>query len=199
MIKAIFFDVGGVLTRDNSERITERQAKVLGVSHRRLQQATRSQRGLLGKGLIGRREYLRRLCRALKRPLIGDRELKDIFPKRAYRYERNWRTAHRLRRAGYIVGIITNDVPPHRFLVRSPLRYPPFRPVIRSYEVHARKPERKIFSVAVRRAGVKFGEAIFLDDRPENIVAAKRLGIKAFVYKNPAQLVRSLRRFGVKV
>lgn len=42
-------------------------------------------------------------------------------------------------------------------------------------------------------------KAVFFDDKSENVAAAERLGIKAFVYKNPAQLVRSLRRLGVKI
>ena len=199
MIKAVFFDVGGVLVRDDSDQITARQAKILGVSHQRHQEAVRLQRGLLWKGLISRREYLRRLCTALGRPLIGDRELRTIFPKQIYRYERNWKIAERLGKAGYTVGVITNDVPPHRFRPKVPLRYPPFRPVIRSYEVRARKPERRIFALALRRASVRPAEAVFFDDKPKNVVAAKRLGIKAFVYKNPAKLVRQLRRHGVKV
>ncbi len=40
---------------------------------------------------------------------------------------------------------------------------------------------------------------VFFDDRPKNVIAAKRLGIKAFVYKNPVELVRQLRRLGVRI
>ncbi len=199
IVKAVFFDVGGVLIRDDSLKITVRQARVLGVSPKQLQAAIRLQRGLLGKGLMSRREYLQRLCSSLERPLIGDRELKVIFPKRVHRYERNWRIARQLWKAGYIVGIITNDVPPHRFLLRAPLRYPPFRPIIRSFEVHSRKPERKIFRIAMQRARVKFSEAIFFDDKPRNVVAARKLGMRAFQYKNTQQLIQSLRKFGVAI
>ncbi len=42
-------------------------------------------------------------------------------------------------------------------------------------------------------------KAIFFDVQPDCVAAAQHLGIKAFVYKNPAQLVRSLRRLGVKI
>jgi len=51
----------------------------------------------------------------------------------------------------------------------------------------------------MKRARVFFPESIFFDDRPRNIAMAKRLGMKAFLYKNPQQLIRSLRSYGVKI
>ena len=116
-----------------------------------------------------------------------------------HRYEQNWKIAERLWRGGYIVGIITNDVAPRPLLVRAPLTYPPFRPIVRSHEVHERKPVRRIYALALRRANVRPAEAVFFDDKPENVAGAKRLGIKAFAYENPAQLARELRRLGVKI
>jgi glucose-1-phosphatase len=61
------------------------------------------------------------------------------------------------------------------------LRY--FSGWILSHEVGARKPDRRIFELALDRAGVSAGDAMFVDDSPENVEAALALGIDAFQFK----------------
>lgn len=199
MIKAIFFDVGGVLVRDDSKRILDRQSSLLKVDRQHLITVMRPDRRLLMKGAISRSEYLRRVGKKLRTKRLSSLDLGQIFPASIVRHQQTWVIARRLWQRGYITGIITNVFPPHRFLPQVRLSYPPFRPIIRSYAVGAAKPERIIYDIARRRAKVKFSEMAFLDDREANVAAANKLGIKAFVYKNPAQLVRELRRRGVKI
>ena len=197
MIKIVFFDVGGVLIYDGAVESLRRQSRMLSIPYRELLEDFRADRVLLMKGMITRREYLRRLARRFQLPPIRISELKPLFPR--YRYFRdNWAVAKRLRECGYRVGVITNVTPPWPFGPRLKL-FPLFRPIIRSWQVKSAKPERRIYEIARRRAGVQFSEMAFLDDRMRNIRAARRLGIHAFLYKNPAQLGRALRRLGVKV
>jgi len=197
MIKAVFFDVGGVLIRDDAVEILKRQSRSLHVPYRELRDNMRVHRILLMKGAITRREYLRRLAQRFQLPPIRARVIRSLFPRFRY-FRSNWIVAKQLRRNGYRVGVITNAVPPSPFSQRLRLS-PYFRPIVRSWQVGSVKPERRIFEIARRRASVKFNQMAFFDDRDRNVRAAKKLGIKAFVYKNPTQLVRSLRRLGVKV
>lgn len=197
MIKAVFFDVGGVLIQDDAVEILKRQSQLLSIPYRELRDELRADHVLLMKGVITRREYLRRLARRFQLPPIRIQELKSLFPR--YRYFRNnWAVAKRLRENGYRVGIITNVTPPLPFGPRLKL-FPLFRPVIRSWQVKSVKPERRIFEIARRRAAVKFSQMAFFDDRERNVKAARKLGIQAFVYKNPGELMRQLRRHGVKI
>lgn len=197
MIKAVFFDVGGVLIHDDAVGILKRQSLRLGIPYHRLREDMRPDRILLMKGVITRREYLKRLAQKFHVPTVRIRDLRMLF--HPYRYIRgSWAVAKRLRKRGYIVGVITNVVPPLPFGPTVRL-FPLFRPIIRSWQVKSIKPEERIFNIARRRAGVRFPQMAFCDDRSRNIRAAKRLGIKAFVYKNPAQLVSSLRRLGIRV
>ena len=197
MIKAIFFDVGGVLIYDDAIGILRRQSRLLGIPYERLRDDMRADRVLLMKGVIQRRDCLRRMAERFSVPPIRVRDLRPCI--RSYRYfRRTWAVARKLHRAGYLVGAITNVTPPFPF--SSHLRlFPLFRLVIRSYEVGSVKPERRIFDIARKRAGVRFSEMAFFDDREKNVTAARKLGIKAFVYKNPAELVRQLRRLGVRI
>jgi putative hydrolase of the HAD superfamily len=54
--------------------------------------------------------------------------------------------------------------------------------VITSCEVGLRKPEREMFRLALERAGVKAEEALFIDDREVNVVAAREAGLNAYNY-----------------
>lgn len=198
MIKAVFFDVGGVLIKDNTRLMLRRQSRSLGVPYNDLRLRMKGDRLLLTKGTITRREYLGRLQKRFGLQRVTFSHLRFVFPRRYTIIAAPWRIARRLRENGYRVGIITNATRPPSFAPRLRLT-PLFWPIIRSYQVGHTKPEREIYEIARRRAKVKFREMIFFDDRPKNVIAAKRLGIKAFVHKNSAQLVRQLRRLGVRI
>lgn len=197
MIKAVFFDVGGVLIRDDAVQIMQRQSRHFHIPYQDLIHDLRADRVLLMKGMITRRTYWKRLARRFGLPPIRVSDLRPFFPR--YRYFRGtWTVARRLRRTGYRVGLITNVMPPRPFGPRLKL-FPYFRPIIRSWQVKSAKPERRIYEIARRRAGVKFGEMAFFDDRMRNVRAARKLGIRAFLYRSPGELVRQLRRCGVKI
>jgi len=70
---------------------------------------------------------------------------------------------------------------------------------IRSYEVHARKPQRAIFEIAVARAGVVPERAGFIDDVLEHVTAARALGIDAVQFTTPTDLRQWLRDAGYEV
>lgn len=51
-----------------------------------------------------------------------------------------------------------------------------------SYKEKCIKPEEKIYKTLLTRYNIKPENAIFFDDRPENVEAAKMLGIQAVVF-----------------
>ena len=57
-----------------------------------------------------------------------------------------------------------------------------FQGWILSHEVGAAKPDRRIFELALGRAGVAAHEALFVDDSLENVEAALAIGIDAFQF-----------------
>ena len=61
-----------------------------------------------------------------------------------------------------------------------------------------RSPE-KIFPEAVKRAGCKPEECIFIDDLEENIMKARESGLNAILFTNNEQLFRDLNLYGIKI
>jgi epoxide hydrolase-like predicted phosphatase len=56
-----------------------------------------------------------------------------------------------------------------------------FDVVIDSSEVGMRKPDPRIFHLALEALGVEPGRSVFLDDYPGNVVAAQSVGMHAIL------------------
>ena len=197
MIKVVFFDMGGVVVRDTygSSLITKTLKKYKVNSYkytkkiqpigRKLEtgRITPSQFSLLIKKLTG---------------LNGSIQFKkDMFSLSLNQFKLNKRVvnlARSLKRKGYVVGMITNTTPFHVYAHKKHNQYKYFHPIITSLYAKSMKPELKIYRIAFKKAKVKPSESIFIDNLPINIAAAKKLGMKGIVYKNPSQLKKDLER-----
>ncbi|MGV9879815.1 HAD family hydrolase [Streptomyces sp. NPDC003006] len=67
-----------------------------------------------------------------------------------------------------------------------------FDDVISSADLGVTKPDRRIYETAVQRAGVAPGRCLFVDDRQENVEAARALGMTGLLYREPADLRAAL-------
>jgi epoxide hydrolase-like predicted phosphatase len=65
--------------------------------------------------------------------------------------------------------------------------------MISSHLVGCRKPDTAIYELALKRANVASGSAIFIDDLEENVAAAQALGMHAHHYKGAPGLADFLR------
>jgi epoxide hydrolase-like predicted phosphatase len=62
-----------------------------------------------------------------------------------------------------------------------------------------RKPEKGIYEITLIRLGVKPKEAIFIDDKRDNVNGAEKIGINTILFESPEQLKKELSSFSVKV
>jgi putative hydrolase of the HAD superfamily len=53
------------------------------------------------------------------------------------------------------------------------------------------KPDPRAYEIVAERLGVAPGDCLFLDDREVNVLAAREVGMRAEVFRTPAQ-VRAL-------
>lgn len=68
-----------------------------------------------------------------------------------------------------------------------------------SHQEGMRKPDVKFYKLLIKKLKVKPNQIIFIDDRTENLIPAKKLGMKVILYKNNRKLIKDLERLGVKV
>ena len=77
------------------------------------------------------------------------------------------------------LGILSNTCEAHwDFAMKRFLALPQLFPIrVTSFEAKSMKPDAKIYEVAVKKAGVLPSEIFFIDDKPENVQAAKDAGL----------------------
>lgn len=200
MIKAIFFDVGGVLASNIGPTSRFLAARLLGIAPKKLAGDFGTPLVWVAKGKLSEKAFWNRIAEKYRLSPLKTRRLLRFFTFRRFIFKRRvLQVARRLRENGYIVGILSDTIPTHERYHRRAGHYRGFHPIVLSCRAGAKKPEVKIYRIAAKLARVKFNEMAFMDDHQSHVVAAQRLGIKAFVYKNPTQLVRQLRRLGVKI
>lgn len=98
-----------------------------------------------------------------------------------------------LRPAGYQTALLSNMQ--HDMIAHLRANFPwlsDFDHQIFSAEVRAVKPDAAIYHHCLNLLKVDPHAAIFIDDRPENISAARSLGIAAFQFRSAAELRRDL-------
>lgn len=69
-----------------------------------------------------------------------------------------------------------------------------FETIVDSSEVHILKPDERIFQILLERLQLKPGECLFIDDGIDNIQAAEKLGFKTFHFKEPEESVKLIRK-----
>jgi HAD superfamily hydrolase (TIGR01509 family) len=89
----------------------------------------------------------------------------------------------RVRRKTGAVGLLSNTCHAHWTWIRSRQEWQvsqvAFDVTILSYEVGSMKPDRRIYETAEAAAGVPTDRILFIDDKHENVDAARRRGWKA--------------------
>ena len=143
-------------------------------------------------------EYRREACRRMgcARPIprkIFMRAFSDIFVPNAPVLWL-WR---RLRENGVALVAVSNiEAPRHEWLERMGIM-DAFDHAVVSYAEGLFKPSRELMVRALDRAGAKAEETFFVDDIPENLVPAAKLGIRCHRYRGVATLVEALDRHGL--
>lgn len=66
-----------------------------------------------------------------------------------------------------------------------------------SHEVGVRKPNPKIYEIALKKASVYPNESIFVDDKEKMLTPAKEMGITTILFESPRLLKKRLEKLGI--
>ncbi len=83
------------------------------------------------------------------------------------------------------------------FRVREAALFAPFRDILVSGEVRLIKPDPAIYALALERFGLAPGEALFVDDRADNVAAGERAGFVGHRFEDAGTLRRALEGFAL--
>jgi FMN phosphatase YigB (HAD superfamily) len=105
-----------------------------------------------------------------------------------------------LRNAGWRLGILSNTNESHWGLIHSRFTFVRayFQWYALSHELGAMKPAAKIYEAAAKLADLAAEAIFFVDDREENVAAAKEFGFDAVQYTSVPKLADDLRDRGIQ-
>ena len=104
-----------------------------------------------------------------------------------------WTLAATFRGNGGKLGMLSNGVPEIVARIRADHDLSSlFDAVVISYEVQLAKPEPEIYRIALDRLGVPAFDALFVDDRAENVEAARELGLQTLLFTGDVHALRAL-------
>ncbi|OGC00309.1 hypothetical protein A2V82_11590 [candidate division KSB1 bacterium RBG_16_48_16] len=64
-----------------------------------------------------------------------------------------------------------------------------------SFQVHSLKPEPVIYRSALSKLGIEAQQALFIDDKPENIAGANAVGMPGILFTNAENLILELNQY----
>jgi epoxide hydrolase-like predicted phosphatase len=199
-IKAIVFDAGGVLFETDWGSVKREIMKKYNFSvflhsdyPKKIQKRFRG----LTRGIISFRKVIRELS--------GFEEIDEIvndYKKSFIKHQkinRELLTLIKRLKSNYHIFCLTNTNDIHFEANIENNLFKHFKKTYSSCKIKLKKPDKRAFQVIFKENKIPKKETIFIDDKKENLATAKKLGMKTILFKNNTQLVRDLKKFGVKV
>ncbi|WP_327738753.1 HAD family phosphatase [Streptomyces nojiriensis] len=195
-MKAVLFDMFGVIARVQSPESMAVLERTAGADPDRFWAAYWSERPPYDRGEVTGPDYWQAVCAHLGIP--PDRRLTEELTAADLRSwseidQRMVDLLGRLADQGVVLGLLSNI--PEDLAARYEATQPWLeRFAVRglSCRIGSAKPEPAAYQWCVRELGLPPEEILFVDDRAENVDAARRLGLQGHVFTSPEELRAAL-------
>jgi len=193
-IRAVFFDLGGVIVRTEYQAPRQQLADRLGMEYDDLDRIVfNSDSGIQAStGAITSQQHWEAVLKRLKRPVEELQSIRDEFFAGDI-VDRTILDFLRSLRGTYKTGLISNAWSDLREYITREKMIDAFDHIIISAEVGVAKPEPKIFKFALEQAEVRPNEAVFVDDFYVNIEGCEKVGMKGIHFKDAQSTIAQLK------
>jgi len=203
-IKAVVFDVGGVLSLGNNspwkkgkisiqtKGVHAYVAEKLGISLDQYFDAIDTSYALAIEGKIPQDKVLDILSRNLKTSKWRLKKFyKYSYKKHFTKNKQLFKQAFDLKRRGYKIAVFSDQWYLSQEALMPKKIYNKFDLVLVSCEQRMRKPNTLFYKLLIKKLKVKPSEILFIDNQTWNIKPAKKLGLKTILFKDNGQLSKN--------
>jgi putative hydrolase of the HAD superfamily len=200
-IEAVLFDYGMVLSGPPDPTAREEMIRVLGVDEASFREMYWKHRDAYDRGTLSGIAYWEKVAGELHKPLSANSLNELLEADNALWTQPNqpmieW--AASLQRAGIKTGILSNIGDAMEAGIRA--RFPwldEFAHHTFSHRLGIAKPDLAIYQHAAEGLGVAPSAVLFIDDREENIAAARAAGMTAVQYSTHDRFVKQIQQLGL--
>jgi putative hydrolase of the HAD superfamily len=194
-INAVIFDWGGVLIEDPAPALFKYCANALGVSEERYVATFDICIDDFQTGAVTEQQFWMNMTKHLNAPMPKMNSLWTEAFMAAYRPRQEmFSLASRLRKAGCKTAILSNTEKPVVKIINKQ-KYDSFDVTVLSCLEGIAKPGREIYDLTLNRLGVLAQQAIFIDDKPENVEGAKRAGLQTIFFETIEKFKKDISGF----
>jgi putative hydrolase of the HAD superfamily len=193
-IRAIFFDLGGVILRTEYQTPRQYLAERLNMEYddlvRLVFESETSREASIGT--LTADEHWAALMVRLGRPASEAQKIRDEFfggDVLDYELIQLIRALH----GKYKTGLISNAWDDLRQYIARQKFDDCFDGITISAEVGVVKPEARIYQVALEQAKVQANEAVFVDDFQVNIEGCEKVGMQGILFEDPDEVKQKLK------
>jgi len=193
-LRAIFFDLGGVIIRTEYQSPRQHLAERLNMEYedlvRLVFESETSRTAFLGR--LPAVEHWAAVTRKLRRPAAEADAIRseffagDILDRELIAFVRSLRPQ-------YKTGVISNAWDDLRSYLGREKCEDAFDTLVISAEVGLLKPEEPIFRLALERLHVQADEALFVDDFAVNIEGCEKVGMQGILFTDPEETIRKIK------
>ena len=207
-IKAIVFDVGGVLaiekklsqTPKKFSGVHESIAKKLSVSLDQYFDAIETPYTRSVEGKLTKTQALKEMSGNLKTSSSKlEKYYKNEYNKKFKQNKELYRIAFNLKKQGYKIAILSDQWHVSKEALMPEKYAKKFDEVIVSCDVGMRKPYSKIFKLLIKKMKLKPSQLIFVDNQKWNTKASEKLKIKTILFVNNQQFLKDLKKKGISI
>lgn len=203
-IKAIVFDIGGVLLEELAGEARKRISKKYNLDSKKFQEFWIKNITKSYTRKMHYRDFFKKLVKYLKTDTkpselinawLGIRKKTSKVNKKVEKLIKNLRKR-------YLLVCVTNSTLLNDKVKARTNTYRLFDIAIISFHIGMRKPDLKIYKYLtkqLKKKKISPKQTVFVDDKEINIHPAKNLGIKTILFKNNSQLLKDLKKLGVDI
>jgi len=196
MIRAIIFDYNGVVKVINRYFFDDVEL-IFGLSSEEKEYTKKMTRDLfeqLDKGLLNEDNFWLKFSQRINKSMpVNVKELaRKLFNEHFELYEEVVNMLKNLKTNGYVTAVLSDTFPYMADITRARNGYDYFDKVYLSCEVGFVKPQKEFYELVVKDLVVLSGECIFIDDNEDNLLPAKKLGMKTVLAIKPDQIVEDV-------
>jgi putative hydrolase of the HAD superfamily len=200
-ISTIFFDVGGVCLTNGWDHIyREKSTKQFSLDYEELEKRHKPVFKYFEKGKLSLDEYLNEVV-FFKERNFSKKDFVDFMYSRSHAFNTTLTILDNLfSKKKYQLATINNEsreLNKYRIYKFGLVKY--FECFFSSCYLGVRKPEPKIFYMALHILHKNSGECLFIDDREENYHAAKNFGLNSILLDEPKNLQSKLEEFNIEI